>query len=155
MFKKVDAVYMKATLMLTMCLMSVCAILPAGVFAKSFDIDLESNDLTNAAEINGLSGNNNVVEWPWTRFLNSLAAEVTGPLPMIVGILAVCGAGFSLLFGNGGAGTQKALTLICVVGVVLFTPTLVTYIYRSATGATIDMVIGTVNAIAVAPPPLP
>lgn len=149
MLKKMDAFYLKFTLMLTMCIMTM---LPATVLAASTEanaaLDL-STDLTDGSS--GLSK----VEWPWTRFLNSLAQEVTGPLPLIIGILAVCGAGFALLFGNGGAGTQKALTLICVIGVIMFTPTLVQYIYTSATGVTVDMVIGAVNAVSVAPPPLP
>lgn len=158
MFKKVDAFYAKITLMMTMCLMAIGMVLPLGAFAGTWDGSITSTDLNSTGALGMNAGTDTAagsVDWPWTRFLNSLAQEVTGPLPMVIGILAVCGAGFSLLFGNGGAGTQKALTLICVVGVVLFTPTLVTYIYRSATGATIDMVIGTVNAIAVAPPPLP
>ena len=151
MLKKLNAMYLKTTLMLTMCLM----MLTSSVFASTWNGTITVNDL-NATGALGLGTGQAAgtgVDWPWTRFLNSLAQEVTGPLPMIVGILAVCGAGFALLFGNGGAGTQKALTLICVVGVIMFTPTLVTYIYRSATGATIDMVVGSVSAIA--PPLLP
>lgn len=147
MLKKLNAMYLKVTLMLTMCLM----MLTSSVFASTYDAGFLDTDLGSKTSL-GLGDSGGNVDWPWTRFLNSLAKEVTGPLPMVVGILAVCGAGFALLFGNGGAGTQKALTLICVVGVIMFTPTLVTYIYRSATGATIDMVVG---VSAIAPPLLP
>ena len=157
MVKKLDALYMKATLMLTMCLMAIGMILPLSALASTSDaadnIFKGEGGIGTALSTNVSEG---TIEWPWTRFLRSLAHEVTGPLPMVVGILAVCGAGFALLFGNGGAGTQKALTLICVIGVIMFTPTLVQYIYASATGATVDMVVSGISATAsVAPPPLP
>lgn len=157
MFKTLDKAYVKLTYMLTMCLFSVLMVLPASVFAQTTDaVDdvMAGTGGIGTAIDTDISGGK--IEWPWTRFLRSLAHEVTGPLPLVVGILAVCGAGFALLFGNGGAGTQKALTLICVIGVIMFTPTLVQYIYASATGITVDMVINGASAAAtVAPPPLP
>lgn len=134
MSKKLSEMYMRITLMMTLCLM---AILPVGVALAAAD-----ENFGNLSRGEELDGN---VQWPWTRFLNSLAREVTGPLPLVIGILAVTGAGVALLFGNGGAGTQKALTMICVIGVIMFTPTLVQYIYASASGATVDMVIDTVS----------
>ena len=134
MSKKLSEMYMRITLMMTLCLM---AILPVGVALAAADENF--GGLNRGEELDGN------VQWPWTRFLNSLAREVTGPLPLVIGILAVCGAGVALLFGNGGAGTQKALTMICVIGVIMFTPTLVQYIYASASGATVDMVIDTVS----------
>ena len=134
MSKKLSEMYMRITLMMTLCLM---AILPVGVALAAADENF--GGLNRGEELDGN------VQWPWTRFLNSLAREVTGPLPLVIGILAVTGAGVALLFGNGGAGTQKALTMICVIGVIMFTPTLVQYIYASASGATVDMVIDTVS----------
>lgn len=134
MSKKLSEMYMRITLMMTLCLM---AVLPMGVALAASDENF--GGLSRGEELDG------TVQWPWTRFLNSLAREVTGPLPLVIGILAVTGAGVALLFGNGGAGTQKALTMICVIGVIMFTPTLVQYIYASASGATVDMVIDTVS----------
>lgn len=146
MFKKIDAMYMKFTLMLTMCFM---AAFPMVASAAQMDTAL----LGRGDELD-LGGK--TVEWPWTRILNSLAAELTGPLPLVLGLLGVSVAALALLFGNGGAGTQKALLLIGAVSVAMFTPTLVQYIYASASGATVDMVIGATEAVTtIAPPPLP
>ena len=147
MLKKMNAMYLKFTLMLTMCLMTA---FPTVASAAQM-----SNDLLSRGDELSL-GENSKVEWPWTRILNSLAAELTGPLPLVLGLLGVSVAALALLFGNGGAGTQKALLLIGAVSVAMFTPTLVQYIYASASGATVDMVIGATEAVtSIAPPPLP
>ena len=45
--------------------------------------------------------------WPWTKFLQSLMQELTGPLPMILGIMGIVGAAIALFSGNGGDGTRK------------------------------------------------
>lgn len=140
MLKKFNGLYFSFTLALCMAIMSV---LPVEVLAAS------STSITGPST----GGNLGSVEWPWTRFLNSLAAELTGPLPMILGLLGISIAAMALLFGNGGAGTQKALLLIGAVSVAMFTPTLVKYIYSSASGATVDMVIGIGSTFT--PPPLP
>lgn len=134
MWKKMDATYMKFTFMLTIFLMNV---IPASVFAASLDQNILS-------EKNGLEDTLNV-QWPWTRFLNSLARELTGPLPLILGVLGITAAAIALFSGNGGAGTQKFIMLVCAVSVAMFTPTLVEYISESAKGATIDMVVNTVD----------
>ena len=143
MGKKIEAGYMKVTLFLTMAIMMA---LPAFGFAAS-----KLNTPGRGASISG------TVTWPWTRFLNSLASELTGPLPLVLGLIGISIAAMALLFGNGGAGTQKALLLIGAVSVAMFTPTLVTYIYQSATqGATVDMVIQAMDVAAtIASPPLP
>ena len=44
------------------------------------------------------------IEWPWMKFLNSLADQVTGPLPMTLGALGIAGAAISLFAGHAGGG---------------------------------------------------
>ena len=60
--------------------------------------------------------------FPWTKMLNSLAKELTGP-------------------GNGGGGTQKFIMLIFAVSTCLFAPSFISWIRKSATGATLNDVI--------------
>ena len=141
MFKKISSLYLSFTLALCMAIM---AVVPAEVFAAS------GSTISSPDRGSSLDG---TIDWPWTRFLNSLADELTGPLPMVLGLLGISIAAMALLFGNGGAGTQKALLLIGAVSVDMFTPTLVKYIYASASGATVDMVIGLGSSFT--PPPLP
>ena len=141
MFKKISSLYLSFTLALCMAIM---AVVPAEVLAAS------GSTISSPDRGSSLTG---TIDWPWTRFLNSLADELTGPLPMVLGLLGISIAAMALLFGNGGAGTQKALLLIGAVSVAMFTPTLVKYIYASASGATVDMVIGLGSSFT--PPPLP
>lgn len=79
--------------------------------------------------------------WPWTRFFNSLAHELSGPLPMTLGIIAIAGAAFSLFAGHGGPGTQKFFVLIFAIGICLFAPNFMTYLKESANAATISDVM--------------
>lgn len=91
--------------------------------------------------IEGASGN---WEWPWTRFFANLAKELTGPLPLTLGIIAIAGAAFSLFAGHGGPGTQKFFVLIFAIGICLFAPTFISYVKESADAATIADVIGSI-----------
>ena len=56
--------------------------------------------------------------WPWTKFLQSLMQELTGPLPMILGIMGIVGAAIALFSGNGGDGTRKFILLIFVISMI-------------------------------------
>lgn len=91
-----------------------------------------------------ISENSGISDWPWTRFLNSLAAQLTGPLPKILGILGIAVAAIGMFMGNHGAGMQKMLVLIFAVSICLFAPTFISYISSGAsstggTGLTIFM----------------
>lgn len=66
-----------------------------------------------------------VDQWPWTRFLNSIATQLTGPLPMILGVLGLVVAGFGMFMGNHGQGMQKALVLVFAVSTCLFAPSFI------------------------------
>lgn len=72
------------------------------------------------------------VDWPWTKFLNSLASQLTGPLPMALGILGIAVAAMGMFMGNHGAGMQKLLVLIFAVSICLFAPSFISYISTSA-----------------------
>ena len=129
MLKRMDAFYLKVTLALSVMLMQVVS--PASCFAQSV----------------GFSGSTlGEVTFPWTKFLNSLAKELTGPLPVTLGILGLAAAAIALFAGNGGAGTQKFIMLIFAVSICLFAPTFISYVSTSAGGATIGDALGTVEA---------
>lgn len=87
----------------------------------------------------GMSGFGDTMEvqWPWIKFLNSLATQLTGPLPMTLGVLGLAGAAIALFQGHAGGGTQKFIIIILVVSTCLFAPTFITYISTSAGGLTI------------------
>lgn len=77
------------------------------------------------------------IEWPWMKFLNSLADQVTGPLPMTLGALGIAGAAISLFAGHAGGGTQKFILLILVISICLFAPNFMGFLSDSAGGLTI------------------
>ena len=79
----------------------------------------------------------NVDQWPWTKFLNSLADQLTGPLPTTLGVLGLAAAAIAMFTGNHGAGTQKFIILIFAVSTCLFAPNFINIIKGSAGGATI------------------
>ena len=129
MLKRMDAFYLKVTLALSVMLMQVVS--PASCFSQSVGF--------NGATLGE-------VTFPWTKFLNSLAKELTGPLPVTLGILGLAAAAIALFAGNGGAGTQKFIMLIFAVSICLFAPTFISYVSTSAGGATIGDALGTVEA---------
>lgn len=71
-------------------------------------------------------------DWPWTTFLKSLAGQLSGPVPMILGILGIVGAGLALFSGNHGGGTQKFIVLIFAISICLFAPSFIKMIGDSA-----------------------
>lgn len=90
--------------------------------------------------IEGIGGQSHQVgehTWPWVGMLQSLSNQLTGPLPMTLGILGIAAAAIGMFMGNHGAGMQKMLVLIFAVSICLFAPTFVTMISESAGGATI------------------
>ncbi len=74
----------------------------------------------------------NANDWPWTTFLKSLAGQLSGPVPMILGILGIVGAGLALFSGNHGGGTQKFIVLIFAISICLFAPNFILMIGDSA-----------------------
>ena len=71
-------------------------------------------------------------KWPWTDFLRHLAGELSGPLPMILGIMGIVGAAIALFSGNHGGGTQKFIILIFAISICLFAPNFITMVNNSA-----------------------
>lgn len=92
----------------------------------------------HAIDISNQSG---ISDWPWTRFLNSLAEQLTGPLPKILGILGIAVAAIGMFMGNHGAGMQKMLVLIFAVSICLFAPSFINYISTGATAKTNGLTI--------------
>lgn len=133
MLKRMDAYYLKVTLALSVMLMELVS--PASCFAQSV----------------GFNGSTlGEVTFPWTKFLNSLAKELTGPLPITLGILGLAAAAIALFTGNGGAGTQKFIMLVFAVSICLFAPTMISYVSTSAGGVTINDALGVVQAAGTA-----
>ena len=77
------------------------------------------------------------ITWPWMKFLNSLADQLTGALPMTLGAMGIAGAAIALFSGHAGGGTQKFIVLILAVSICLFAPNFMTYLQTSAGGLTI------------------
>lgn len=103
-------------------------------------LSLNNNEALASAV--GFKGNTvSGITWPWTRIFNSIAYELSGPLPMVLGIIAIAAAAISLFYGNCGAGTQKFFAIIFAVGICLTAPRLIGYISSSADGATILQII--------------
>lgn len=77
--------------------------------------------------------NANISDWPWTKFFRSLADQLTGPLPLLIGIFGVVGAAGAMIYGNFGASVQKLLGLIAGVSICLFAPSFMHYLDGSIT----------------------
>ena len=77
------------------------------------------------------------VEWPWMKFFNALADNLTGPLPMVLGVMGIVGAAIALFSGHSGGGTQKFILLIFAISICLFAVNFVNAISESAGGLTI------------------
>lgn len=72
--------------------------------------------------------------WPWTNFLNSLMSELTGPLPLTLGIFGIVGAAIALFSGHGGDGAKKFIMLVFAISIALAAPTLMNYLSTDAKG---------------------
>lgn len=97
---------------------------------------------TGFSDISGSLGQSdgkelNNINWPWTNFLKSLAEQLTGPLPMVLGILGIAAAAIGMFMGNHGAGMQKMLVLIFAVSICLFAPSFINFLQQGVGGATI------------------
>jgi type IV secretory pathway VirB2 component (pilin) len=121
MFKKKKAALYRAWLMKVAGLSLFVAANPILSFASQ-------DNITDSASVN---------QWPWTKFLNSLAQQLTGPLPLTLGVLGLAAAAIAMFTGNHGAGTQKFIVLIFAVSICLFAPNFIEIIHGSAGGATI------------------
>lgn len=84
-------------------------------------------------------------KFPWTKILNTLAKELTGPLPMTLGILGLAAAAVAMFTGNGGGGTQKFIMLIFVISTCLFAPTFIKWISNSAGGVSVVDVVESIH----------
>ena len=103
---------------------SVCALLLNSVATQAF------GSTVTGERVEGIT-------WPWMKFLNSLADQLTGPLPMTLGAMGIAGAAIALFSGHAGGGTQKFIVLILAVSICLFAPNFMTYLQTSAGGLTI------------------
>lgn len=77
------------------------------------------------------------IQWPWMKFFNSLAENLTGPLPMVLGVMGIVGAAVALFSGHSGGGTQKFILLIFAISICMFAVNFVNAISDSASGLTI------------------
>ena len=103
---------------------SICALLLNSVATQAFA------STVTGERVEGIT-------WPWMKFLNSLADQLTGPLPMTLGAMGIAGAAIALFSGHAGGGTQKFIVLILAVSICLFAPNFMTYLQTSAGGLTI------------------
>ena len=107
-------------------------------FKASIAASIALSSISNKAFASTIAGDRvEGIEWPWMKFLNSLADQVTGPLPMTLGALGIAGAAISLFAGHAGGGTQKFIMLILVISICLFAPNFMGFLQSSADGLTI------------------
>lgn len=105
---------------------------------KSIAATLFLSSLSTKAFASTVSGDRvEGITWPWMKFFNSLADQLTGPLPMTLGAMWIAGAAIALFSGHAGGGTQKFIVLILAVSICLFAPNFMTYLQTSAGGLTI------------------
>ena len=130
--EKVDKKYMDLTLRLTLLSMGILSV-------EALSNMAEAKTIGDEISIKKLSS---TVTWPWERFLGSLAEQLSGPLPRILGVLGIVGCAVALFAGNGGAGTQKFIMLIFAISIALFAPTFISWLNDSGGGATIEDVFG-------------
>lgn len=133
-FKSLDEKYMAATLAATVWMMNLGV---NSAYASKF------------SEIGATEGawGGTQHTWPWQKFLSSLAQELTGPLPKVLGALGIVGAAIALFAGNGGAGTQKFIMLIFAISIALFAPTFISWLSEDSGGATIEDVFEGVDIV--------
>ncbi len=104
-------------------------------FKASIAASIALSSISNKAFASTIAGDRvEGIEWPWMKFLNSLADQVTGPLPMTLGALGIAGAAISLFAGHAGGGTQKFIMLILVISICLFAPNFMGFLQSSAGG---------------------
>ena len=107
-------------------------------FKASIAASIALSSISNKAFASTIAGDRvEGIEWPWMKFLNSLADQVTGPLPMTLAALGIAGAAISLFAGHAGGGTQKFIMLILVISICLFSPNFMGFLQSSAGGLTI------------------
>lgn len=81
--------------------------------------------------------------WPWDAFLKSVAMELTGPLPFVIGIIGVAVACFALIGGySHGAAMQKMFVIILAVSIALSAGTIMEWITSDSGGSASGITIG-------------
>lgn len=119
--------------LLCLCLFLCLVFLLCSDVAFAESVGFETADVSNKNYLDTLGD----VNYPWTKMLNTLAKELTGPLPMTLGILGLAAAAIAMFTGNGGGGTQKFIMLIFAVSTCLFAPSFISWIKTSAGGLTL------------------
>ena len=134
---RVSSVDCKKVVVGLLALAAFCAVMvyADGAFADTFKTDNISDTLSGTRE------------FPWTKMLNTLAQQLTGPLPLTLGILGLAAAAIAMFTGNGGGGTQKFIMLIFAVSTCLFAPTFISWIRSSAGAATMSDVVVVGDAV--------
>lgn len=110
----------------------VCSLLCAYAAIYAMKLPVAFATMTSTMKVGDSSGEK--VAWPWHRFLVALKEELTGPVPMVLGILGIVGAAIALFSGNGGDGTRKFILLIFVISIALSAPTLMDMLNSGASG---------------------
>lgn len=79
------------------------------------------------------SGGTVSIDWPWTKFINSLVTEMTGPVPKALGTLAIVSAA-GMAFSGSNNFSSKMIALVFAIGIAIFAPTFINAISSSGTG---------------------
>ncbi len=111
----------------------VCSLLCAYAAIYAMKLPVSFAATTSVMKIgDSKSGSGTTSPWPWHNFLEALKTELTGPVPMVLGILGIVGAAIALFSGNGGDGTRKFILLIFVISIALAAPSLMDMLYTGS-----------------------
>lgn len=113
----------------------VCSLLCAYAAIYAMKLPVSFAATTSQMTLGGKSANGQVSPWPWHNFLEALKDELTGPVPMVLGILGIVGAAIALFSGNGGDGTRKFILLIFVISIAFAAPSLMTMLNQGTGGS--------------------
>jgi len=111
------------------------------IAAKSLSVGVGLYLMSNKAFASNISSLNSAgtvdIQWPWMKFFNSLADNLTGPTAKVLGVFGIVASAVALFSGHAGGGTQKFILLVFVISICLFAVNFVDAISSSAGGLTI------------------
>lgn len=75
----------------------------------------------------------------WETPLQKIADSLTGPVPKLVGLIVIVGAGITLAMGDHGAITKRLLQAVIGLAIALFASSVMSSLFGASAGATVDL----------------
>ena len=90
--------------------------------------------ICSAGEVSSVSSVSSSM--PWNTGLRSIAEEVTGPIPKLLGIIAVAAGGGAMMFGEMGAVGKLIFRMVFGIGMAIGAVNLVNMVSSGTSGLT-------------------